>query len=46
MTARETGGLSLYYFHMSEKGASFRIHLDKDNSLALLGFEAPCLIEV
>jgi tetratricopeptide (TPR) repeat protein len=51
MTARETGGFSLHYFHMSEEGTSFRIlldriHLDTDDGLALLGLEAPCLIEV
>jgi Tfp pilus assembly protein PilF len=48
MTARETGGFSLNYFTWSQQGTSFRIIVpgEKNNSLALLGFEAPCLIEV
>jgi hypothetical protein len=48
MIMRETGGFSLNYFTMSQQGTSIRIRdVDaKDNNLALLGFEAPCLIEV
>jgi hypothetical protein len=48
MISRETGGFSLNYFTISQQGTSFRIRVagGENNSLALLGFEAPCLIEV
>jgi tetratricopeptide (TPR) repeat protein len=51
MISRETGRISLNYYQMSQEGTSFRSHFigeeeNQDNSLALLGFEAPCLIEV